>query len=37
MSTAEFMNYTDSIQNLMLEQTFGHYDPIYPEERYQEF
>lgn len=37
MDTAEFMNYTDSIQNLMLEQTFGHYDPIYPEERFQEF
>lgn len=37
LSTAEFMNYTDSIQNLMLEQTFGHYDPIYPEERFQEF
>lgn len=37
LSTAEFMNYTNSIQNLMLEQTFGHYDPIYPEERFQEF
>ncbi len=37
MSTAEFMNYTDGIQNLMIEQTKGAYDPIYPEERYQEF
>lgn len=37
MSTSEFMNYTDGIQNLMIEQTKGAYDPIYPEERYQEF
>lgn len=37
MSTTEFMNYTNSIQNLMLEQTLGYYDPIYPEKRFQEF
>lgn len=37
LSTTEFMNYADSIQNLMIEQTKGAYDPIYPEERYQEF
>lgn len=37
MSTVEFMNYTDSIQQLIIEQTHGHYDPIYPPERYQEF
>lgn len=37
MSTAEFMQYTDGIQNLMIEQTKGTYDPIYPENHYQEF
>ncbi len=37
MSTAEFMNYTDGIQQLMLEQTKGVYEPIYPDEHYQEF
>lgn len=34
LTTAEFVNYTDGIQNLMIEQTKGTYDPIYPEERY---
>ena len=37
MSTAEFASYTDKIQHLMLEQTGGEYDPIYPEQTYQPF
>ncbi len=37
MTTAEFMNYTDGIQNLMVEQSKGEYDPIYPDGNYQEF
>lgn len=37
MTTAEFMNYTDGIQNLMVEQSKGEYDPIYPDVNYQEF
>ena len=37
MSTKEFTEYTDKIQLLMIEQTKGLYDPIYPEDRYQEF
>lgn len=37
MTTAEFMNYTDSIQNLIIEQSKGEYDPIYPDGNYQEF
>ena len=37
MTTAEFMNYTDSIQNLIIEQSKGEYDPNYPDGNYQEF
>lgn len=37
MSTAEFASYTDKIQNLMLEQSSGEYEPIYPEQTYQTF
>ena len=37
LSTAEFSKYADGIQNLMIEQTRGVYDPIYPEERCQQF
>ena len=37
MTTAEFMTYTDGIQNLMVEQSKGEYDPIYQEGNYQEF
>ena len=37
MSTAEFSSYTDKIQHLMLEQSFGEYEPIYPEQTYQTF
>ncbi len=36
LSTVEIMEYCDHIQLLMTEQTFGEYEPIYPEERYQE-
>lgn len=32
LSTAEFCQYCDRIQQLMTEQTKGVYDPIYPEE-----
>lgn len=35
MSTIEFTEYTDKIQLLMINQTNGIYDPIYPEDRYQ--
>ena len=37
MSTKEFTEYTDKIQLLMIEQTKGLYDPIYPEDRFQTF
>ena len=37
LNTAEFSAYTDKIQQLMLEQTNGDYDPIYPESTYQTF
>lgn len=37
MSTAEFATYTDKIQHLMLEQSSGEYEPIYPEQTYQTF
>lgn len=37
MSTAEFASYTDKIQHLMLEQSSGEYEPIYPEQTYQTF
>lgn len=37
MSTKEFTEYTDKIQLLMINQTNGIYDPIYPEDRYQTF
>lgn len=37
MSTKEFAEYTDKIQLLMINQTNGIYDPIYPEDRYQTF
>lgn len=37
MSTAEFTNYVDRIQNLMLEQSKGEYEPIYPETTEQYF
>jgi hypothetical protein len=37
MSTIEFTEYTDKIQLLMINQTNGIYDPIYPEDRYQTF
>ena len=37
LNTAEFSAYTDKIQHLMLEQTNGDYDPIYPESTYQTF
>lgn len=36
LSTIEFCNYTDRIQNLMVEQSRGHYDPIYPEQPFEE-
>lgn len=36
LSTIEIMEYCDRIQLLMTEQTFGEYDPIFPEERFQE-
>ncbi len=36
MSTAEFTKYTDGIQQLMIEQTKGAYEPIYPENTFQE-
>lgn len=35
MNTVEFCAYTDKIQLLMIEQTKGEYDPIYPEEPFQ--
>lgn len=37
LNTAEFAEYTEKIQQLMLEQTDGDYDPIYPETTYQTF
>lgn len=37
MSTADFAKYTDQIQKLMLEQSKGEYDPIYPETAEQYF
>jgi hypothetical protein len=37
MTTAEFAQYTDKIQNLMLEQSKGEYEPIYPETTEQYF
>ena len=37
MSTKEFTEYTDKIQLLMIDQTKGLYDPIYPEDRFQTF
>ena len=37
MSTKEFTEYVDKIQLEMVEQTSGVYDPIYPEDRFQEF
>jgi hypothetical protein len=35
MNTVDFCGYTDKIQLLMIEQTKGEYDPIYPEEPFQ--
>jgi hypothetical protein len=35
MNTVDFCGYTDKIQLLMIEQTKGNYDPIYPEEPFQ--
>lgn len=35
LSTSEFCDYTDKIQNLMTEQSKGEYDPIYPEQPLQ--
>ena len=37
MSTKELAEYVDKIQFLMINQTNGIYDPIYPEDRYQTF
>lgn len=37
LTTTEFAQYTDSIQNLMVEQSKGAYDPIYPETTEQYF
>lgn len=37
LSTADFARYTDQIQNMMLEQSSGEYEPIYPEQTYQTF
>lgn len=37
LSTADFCRYTDSIQQLMTEQTKGAYDPIYPEQPLSEY
>ena len=31
MNTVDFCGYTDKIQHLMIEQTKGEYDPIYPD------
>lgn len=35
MNTVDFCGYTDKIQLLMIEQTKGEYDPIYPEQPFQ--
>lgn len=35
MNTVDFCGYTDKIQRLMIEQTKGEYDPIYPEQPFQ--
>lgn len=35
MSTADFCKYCDQIQQLMIEQSHGEYDPIYPEQPFQ--
>lgn len=32
LSTTDFCNYADKIQQLMIEQSAGEYDPIYPEQ-----
>lgn len=37
LTTTEFSWYVDSIQNLMVEQTKGRYEPIYPETTEQYF
>lgn len=34
LSTIDFMNYTDRIQNLITEQSKGEYNPIYPDDSY---
>lgn len=36
LSTAEFCEYTDKIQHLMIEQSKGEYSPIYPDEPFAE-
>ena len=36
LTTAEFCEYTDKIQQLMTEQSEGFYDPIYPDQPLQE-
>lgn len=36
LTTAEFCEYTDKIQQLMTEQSKGNYDPIYPDQPLQE-
>ena len=36
MTTVEFSEYTDKIQNLMVEQSRGEYEPIYPDQPLQE-
>lgn len=36
LTTAEMMDYCDRIQNLMIEQTHGEYEPIVPENTYME-
>ena len=36
MTTVEFSEYTDKIQRLMVEQSKGEYEPIYPEQPLQE-
>lgn len=36
LNTVEFSQYVDNIQLLMTEQTKGNYDPIYPEQPFQE-
>lgn len=35
LSTTKFCTYTDNIQNLMIEQSKGEYDPIYPKQPFQ--